>query len=421
MVAKFNSYYEQYISFHQFDQRALALEQQATYPLSHAHQQEYEKIDRLRIEGIKPAEKQCQQLRMGGVPYSDVMARFREELHAWSLVVRQKKGKKISSRHLKRIIKSSGIYVPANATLQDCEKLKREAFKRYKVDRKMAESTRETFYESLADAKAIANETKKATELRKLRTAEKQRAQARLSKAVRGKLRAGAASFVTVTDSTGRQRDVCDKQEIEQVFSDAHYAKYNQTTETPFMQAPLSQEFNFLGTGPAAQEVMNGSYQPTMDIDRCAELLLTQLEQTAAAKLSEPQARWLDTATWQKSWASGVRESTSSGPSAMHFGTLMAGAQSDLIAEFDATMTNIPLISGYSPSRWRQAIDTVLLKKQGLYLVEKLRTIVLFEPDFNWLNKLLGWTMMNFAENHGQLAPEQYGSRKYHKAIDQVV
>ena len=105
----------------------------------------------------------------------------------------------------------------------------------------------------------------------------------------------------------------------------------------------------------------------------------------------------------------------------MHFGTLMASAQSDLIAEFDATMTNIPLISGYSPSRWRQAIDAVLLKKQGLYLVEKLRTIVLFEPDFNWLNKLLGWTMMKFAEDHDQLAPEQYGSRKYHKAIDQVV
>ena len=232
----------------------------------------------------------------------------------------------------------------------------------------MAESTRETFYESLAEAKAEANDTKKATELQKLRTTEKQRAQARLSKVVRGKLRAGAVSFVTVTDSTGRQRDVCQKQEIEQVFSDAHYAKYNQTTDTPFMKEPLSQEFNFLGTGPAAQDVLDGSYEPTTEIDRCAELLLAQLERSAAAKLAEPQARWLDTEVWQQSWASGVRERTSSGPSAMHFGTLMAGAKSDLIAEFDATMTNIPLVSGYSPARWRKAIDAVLLKKQGLYL-----------------------------------------------------
>lgn len=29
--------------------------------------------------------------------------------------------------------------------------------------------------------------------------------------------------------------------------------------------------------------------------------------------------------------------------------------------------------------------------------------------------------MMTFAEQHGQLAPRQYGSRKYHKAIVQVV
>ena len=105
----------------------------------------------------------------------------------------------------------------------------------------------------------------------------------------------------------------------------------------------------------------------------------------------------------------------------MHFGSLMAGAQHDLVAELDATMTNIPLISGYSPTRWRKAIDAMLLKKQGLYLLNKLRTIVLFEPDFNWMNKMLGWSMMTFAESQHQLAPEQYGSRKYHKAIDQVV
>lgn len=197
----------------------------------------------------------------------------------------------------------------------------------------MAESTRETFYKSLAEAKAEANETKKVTKFRKLRKAEKQQAQVQLSKVVQGKLRAGAVSFVTVTDSMGQKQDVCHKRDIEQVFSNAHYAKYNKTTETPFMQEPLLQEFNFLSTGPAAQDVMDSNFQPTTEIDHCAELLLAQLEQMAAAKLAEPQARWLDTESWQKLWASGVQESTSSGPSATHFGTLMARAQSNLIAE----------------------------------------------------------------------------------------
>lgn len=80
-------------------------------------------------------------------------------------------------------------------------------------------------------------------------------------------------------------------------------------------------------------------------------------------------------------------------------------------------MTNIPMVTGYSPSRWRTAIDAMLLKKAGNYQVTALRTIVLLEADYNWMNKFPGRKMMKFAEQHKQLAPEQYGSRKFHKAI----
>lgn len=79
------------------------------------------------------------------------------------------------------------------------------------------------------------------------------------------------------------------------------------------------------------------------------------------------------------------------------------------------------MVTGYSPSRWRTAIDAMLLKKAGNYQVTALRTIVLLEADYNWMNKFPGRKMMKFAEQHKQLAPEQYGSRKFHKAIDQVV
>jgi hypothetical protein len=40
-----------------------------------------------------------------------------------------------------------------------------------------------------------------------------------------------------------------------------------------------------------------------------------------------------------------------------------------------------PLQTGYSPLRWRVAIDALLLKKAGVNLVEKLRKIVLFRDD----------------------------------------
>jgi hypothetical protein len=67
----------------------------------------------------------------------------------------------------------------------------------------------------------------------------------------------------------------------------------------------------------------------------------------------------------------------------LHFGTWKAGSFSETIMELDALLTDIPLQTGYSPLRWRVSIETLLLKKAGVTLVEKLRTIVLFQGDFN--------------------------------------
>jgi hypothetical protein len=60
-----------------------------------------------------------------------------------------------------------------------------------------------------------------------------------------------------------------------------------------------------------------------------------------------------------------------------------------------------------------------LLKKPGNYRVTEMRTIILYEADFNQNNKLLGRSMMSHAEHLQQLAPEQYGSRKSLSAIEQ--
>jgi hypothetical protein len=54
----------------------------------------------------------------------------------------------------------------------------------------------------------------------------------------------------------------------------------------------------------------------------------------------------------------------------------------------------------------------MLLKREGNYQVDKLRTIVLFDPEANHIFKYVGRKVMAHAETHHQLAAEQYGSRK---------
>ena len=50
-----------------------------------------------------------------------------------------------------------------------------------------------------------------------------------------------------------------------------------------------------------------------------------------------------------------------------------------------------------------------------------MRTIVLFEADFNFTNKVIGKKISAAAERNGGFAPEQYGSRKGHRAIEHAL
>jgi hypothetical protein len=52
------------------------------------------------------------------------------------------------------------------------------------------------------------------------------------------------------------------------------------------------------------------------------------------------------------------------------------------------------------------------LEKAGVTLVEKLRTVVLFQGDFNYLNKYIGRHMMKDGEACEQLSWEKYGSHE---------
>lgn len=84
-------------------------------------------------------------------------------------------------------------------------------------------------------------------------------------------------------------------------------------------------------------------------------------------------------------------------------------------------MCAIPYQTGYSPRRYQTSINAMLLKKTGKTDVDSLRTIVLLEPDFNFMNKKLGRDVMYQAEKNNLIAPEQFGSRKRHSSIDQVL
>jgi Reverse transcriptase (RNA-dependent DNA polymerase) len=110
------------------------------------------------------------------------------------------------------------------------------------------------------------------------------------------------------------------------------------------------------------------------------------------------------------------REYTSCGKSGIHFGHFKASCQNVKSREVDWILAEIPLRTGYSMSRWQVGIDVMIPKKNN-HRAASLRTIVLMETDFNFLNKIIGKRVMRHAEQMDTIAPEQYGSRKNKSAL----
>ena len=75
-------------------------------------------------------------------------------------------------------------------------------------------------------------------------------------------------------------------------------------------------------------------------------------------------------------------------------------------------------MTGYYQKRWQFGVNSLLTKERGNYRIHRLRTILLYEADYNFSNKILGLRMMKHAEDNNVLAPKQYGSRKHKTAIE---
>jgi hypothetical protein len=85
---------------------------------------------------------------------------------------------------------------------------------------------------------------------------------------------------------------------------------------------------------------------------------------------------------WKAEWKK-AKERTAVGSDFMQFGHfILAGCTNDVIANFEATMANTPIMSGYSPKCWQKAFNCMLLKQEGNYNVDTNSV-----PLSSWIQK----------------------------------
>jgi len=381
---------------------------------------EYEALDKLRCEATEFAERHCRKLRTGQVAFSPELNYSRLKIKAWLLLIAKTKKQKVSSRLLSRTLKKAQITPTARSlALVEMQNQLKDEYKAYCKIKGEAKELQATALDNLADALAKNGDTTKEKMIKALRQREAQRVSARKIRYLQGKLRTGSTTLITTTDSEGNKVDITDQVELEKAILENNRQKFTQSAHTPFYQPPLREEFGFKGLTSTAQDALVGLYESDTLDKRILEVI-AQWQIPQAVRELGPMKMELSLESYVTFWKK-AREDTACYPSALSFSTMKAGSNDLTIAALDCTMTRLPLLYGFAPKRWKFCLDVMLLKKSGVTDLSGLRTIVLFPVDCNFAFKHVGRSMMRVAEKTKSLAPEQYGSRKGHKAIDLAV
>jgi hypothetical protein len=374
-----------------------------------------ESIDAIRMEGIRWADKHCCKLRMGKVPWSPTIQQCMDRIKYYNTCrLKLEFGRKVNSQTLEYLYKKSAL--PSKAlTIDDAKMGLKISFNQYNLLKSQADKLRTSFLEELALAIAAKGNGTKETILQQLRLHEEQRAVARKIKYTLGKQRSGV-SEIEYLNASGQWEVTVEKEKIEEECIQDNIRRFTQANNSPSLRQNQITLLGWTANQEAAYQIMQGN-TTSNELDP-AILRLTPFltKQPTMTPISTSINRTEYDYYWKR-----CREYTSTGTSGLRFGHFLASTQDLEIGEIDRWLMEISFQKGFIPARWKSGIDVMIPKKVGSIWASQLRTIVLMEPDFNFVNKLFGRRLMRNAEVHGSIAPEQFGSRKHKSAIIHAV
>jgi hypothetical protein len=417
VVRRYNKVLKQEHSRLRLRPQAFAIQKAVLTGLKQKHRQDYEKIAHLDHCARKHAAKKCRKLRMGAVPFSESVVNARGEIDMWSLLKRKREGTKASTKKIRRLMRRTGEMTAFQKTPKEIRTKRQAAISRWKKLKKNAETMRTKFGKQLIKARAKDRNTTVGAQEKQLKQAFGQRKMARRVKRITGKPR-NTMSCVNAPTRTGEgpRTDCYDRQSIETACMEEGTRRFSQTESTPLMQHDFVTRVGYHAQLSGADEILSGTFVPHPDMDPYAVQFLEQLKMQDSVH-NATLSKAISTAAYQESWRR-MKPNTSSSPLGPRFVDYIAGSRDKEIAEFDATMANIPYASGLTPKAWTQMTDVLIPKKSHSSLVEKLRIIVLFHAMFNMNNKRIGREMVANAERLKQIPWEVYGGRKRHRALE---
>jgi hypothetical protein len=403
------------------DMMAAALSNEKRH-YTHVEAQQWEKLDRTLLKIRLKAERKCRKLRTGAMQWTPELSMLSITKKFWFLAQKKISGLRVDTKYFKRVARAANQNTLVLAQPNKIERNLKEVTEKLREYKKNHVDKRNGWLESLAKAMADKDakegediDVKTVSYIKLLRHREDQRIGARIIRRVTG----GESLFqpldhVSFDNDRGQQVTTWDQGEMEVQLLKENQLRFNQASLSPFLQTPLHSVVGKYGETQNTIDIIQATLPNDVEERPMVREILNAMAAPPDMKMWELDFSVDSFANgWRKS-----REQTASGKSGLHFGHFIAACKHQQLRNLECHMANFPLRIGYSPQRWQQGVEVMLLKQRDNFHVKKLRAILLFEADFNFNNKRLGRQLMWKAEDYNWIAPEQYGSRKRFSAID---
>ncbi len=237
---------------------------------------EYNAIQRLQLKIRKLIEYKLRKLRTGGVPWSPKIQQFRTEIELWSMILRKRKGIKVSNTRIRRFMRKAGIWNAFSADRDGAETMLNKAHRQYRVAKKNATVWRDEFMVTLAEARAKRNHTTVEKEFSLLRRVADQKTQGRNVKRMLNKLGQNSTTKLFYTRD-GVRTECTEKTSMEDACIVENTYRFSQAESTPPMTEPLVSELGYLADTEAAERILEGNYAIPNDLDPYAAMLIQEL------------------------------------------------------------------------------------------------------------------------------------------------
>jgi hypothetical protein len=422
-VKRYINIYKKHIRYNHMLQKVHEL---TTQTLSeHARKAKWDAIDNALLKAQLSAEEKCRKLRMGTIQWTPEYAKWRLSKKIWCLSLKKKSEGSVDRRFLKQIAGYIGESYNHDRSVEEIQEQITLCSKHLECHKANSNENRHRWLDGLASA-IVQNSfdniseaqlaLKHSSTIKMLIHREEQRHCARIIRRVVKTNDQQALTSITYINQAGQSVTSTERDVMERELLLENQRRFNQAASSAILQQPLCNEIESFGQHNQTLRVLvSGRF--SSNVDKYTELLGQQLKLPDGFS---PNQMDLSTDNYIKGWRK-AKERTASGRSGLHFGHFIAGSSDETIACMEYQLSILPLQHGFSPSRWQQGVEVMLLKQPNNYNVEKLRVILLFEADFDFNNKRIGREMMFHAEQNHWIAPKQYGSRASLSSINHCI